>query len=64
MRRNHYTAEHEAFRASYRRFLEREVIPHRAAFRAAGMVPRDVYRKAGERGFLCSWIDEAYGGWD
>lgn len=62
MIRNHYEPEHEQFRDAFRRFLEREVIPHKARFREEGMIPRDVYRKAGEGGFLCYWVDEAYGG--
>lgn len=62
MIRNHYTEEHEAFRDSFRRFLEQEVVPNRARYREAGMVPRDVYSKMGEQGFLCSWVPEEYGG--
>ncbi len=62
MLRHHYEPEHEAFRDSFRAFLSREVVPNRAAYRAAGMVPRDVYTKMGAQGFLCSWVPEAYGG--
>jgi acyl-CoA dehydrogenase len=62
MIRNHYTEEHEAFRDSFRRFLEQEVVPNRARYREAGMVPRDVYSRMGEQGFLCSWVPEEYGG--
>src|ERR1700760_2464688 len=62
MIRNHYTEEHEAFRDSFRRFLDQEVVPNRARYREAGMVPRNVYTKMGEQGFLCSWVPEVYGG--
>lgn len=62
MIRNHYDVEHEQFRDAFRRFLEREVMPHRARFLEQGMIDRDVYRRAGEGGFLCYWIDEAFGG--
>lgn len=62
MPRRHYTPEQEAFRDSFRAFLDREVVPNRAHYRAAGMVDRALYHKAGENGFLCSWVDEAYGG--
>ena len=62
MIRNHYDVEHEQFRDAFRRFLEREVVPHRARFLEQGMIDRDVYRRAGEGGFLCYWIDEAFGG--
>lgn len=62
MIRNHYDEEHEQFRDSFRRFLEREVIPHRARFAEQGYIDRDVYTRAGEGGFLCYWIDEEFGG--
>ena len=62
MKRNHYTPEQEQFRDAFRRFLEREVVPHSPRFREQGMIDRDVYRKAGEGGFLCYWVEEAYGG--
>ncbi|CAM3811242.1 acyl-CoA dehydrogenase family protein [Nocardioides zeicaulis] len=54
--------EHEDFRAVARSFLEKEVVPHHAAWEAAGVVDREVWRKAGERGLLCFDVDEAYGG--
>ena len=62
MIRNHYEPEHEAFRDSFRTFLNREVTPNRARYREQGMVDREVYTKAGQLGFLCSWVDERYGG--
>ena len=54
--------EHESFRASFRKFLEKEVIPHHEAWEEQGYVDRDVWRKAGENGFLCTSMPEAYGG--
>lgn len=62
MIRNHYEGEHEQFRDAFRRFLEREVMPHSARFREQGMIDREVYSKAGEQGFLCYWIDQEFGG--
>jgi len=54
--------EHEDFRAVARAFFEKEVAPHHAAWEQAGIVDREVWRKAGERGLLCFDVDEAYGG--
>ncbi|MBS2939220.1 acyl-CoA dehydrogenase family protein [Nocardioides sp. J2M5] len=54
--------EHEDFRAIARAFLDKEVAPHHAAWEEAGVVDREVWRKAGERGLLCFDVDEAYGG--
>jgi alkylation response protein AidB-like acyl-CoA dehydrogenase len=55
-------AEHEMFRAGYREFLQREVVPHHADWEHEGIVPREVWRSAGERGFLGLGIPEEYGG--
>lgn len=62
MIRHHYNEEHEQFRDAFRRFLEREVVPHSERFREQGMIDREVYTKAGAQGFLCYWIDAEYGG--
>ena len=54
--------EHEDFRQVVRAFLEKEVVPHHAAWERAGIVDREVWRRAGRRGLLCFDVDEAYGG--
>ena len=54
--------EHEDFRAVARAFFDKEVVPHHAAWEQAGIVDREIWRKAGERGLLCFDVDEAYGG--
>ena len=50
------------FRDAYRRFLETEVAPRMPGFREAGIVDREIFRKAGDLGFLMIWPDEKYGG--
>jgi acyl-CoA dehydrogenase len=62
MDRTIFREEHELFRTSFRRFVEREVKPHQERWMEAGMVDRDAWRKAGEGGFLCPWMEPAYGG--
>jgi acyl-CoA dehydrogenase len=57
-----FSAEHEAFRDSFRRFLEREIAPHHAQWEEQGYVDRSVWRKAGENGYLCASLPEEYGG--
>ena len=57
-----FTADHEAFRDSVRRFIEREITPHHAAWEDQGYVDRAVWRKAGANGLLCLTTPEAYGG--
>ncbi|SOE02469.1 acyl-CoA dehydrogenase family protein [Blastococcus haudaquaticus] len=57
-----YEADHEAFRAMLRDFLATEVVPHHAAWEAAGVVDRSVWLRAGEQGLLGMDVPEEYGG--
>ncbi len=57
-----FNADHEAFRDSFRRFMEKEIAPFHAAWEEQGYVDREVWRKAGENGFLCMTLPEAFGG--
>jgi alkylation response protein AidB-like acyl-CoA dehydrogenase len=57
-----FSAEHEAFRDAFRRFVDREIAPHHAAWEEAGHVDREVWRKAGANGYLCPTMPQAYGG--
>ena len=57
-----YTPEHEMFRATCRRFFEKEVMPHHGKWEEEGVVPRELWRKAGEQGLLGTAMPEAYGG--
>ena len=54
--------EHEDFRDVARAFFDREVVPHHEKWELDGIVDRQVWTKAGERGLLCFDVDEAYGG--
>jgi alkylation response protein AidB-like acyl-CoA dehydrogenase len=62
MRRQLYETDHEAFRESVRRFLDKDVVPHLNDWEAAGIVPREVFAAAGAAGFLGMAIPEEYGG--
>ncbi len=57
-----FSADHEAFRDSFRRFMEREIAPHHAAWEEQGFVDRGVWDKAGANGFLCLTMPAEYGG--
>jgi acyl-CoA dehydrogenase len=59
-----FNADHEAFRDSFRKFVEKEIAPHHEAWEEQGYVDRAVWSKAGENGFLCMTLPEAYGGSD
>jgi citronellyl-CoA dehydrogenase len=57
-----FTPEHEAFRAAVRKWVERELAPHALEWDRAGTFPREIFRQAGELGFLGVNHDPAYGG--
>jgi alkylation response protein AidB-like acyl-CoA dehydrogenase len=62
MRRTIFEAEHDSFRESVRAFCEKEIAPHHAEWEKAGIVPRELWTAAGERGFLGFMVPEEYGG--
>ncbi len=62
MERDLFTEEQNMFREAYRKFLIKEVEPHREDWRKAGIVPREMFRKMGEQGYLLTWADEQHGG--
>ncbi|HYY11951.1 MAG TPA: acyl-CoA dehydrogenase family protein, partial [Kineosporiaceae bacterium] len=62
MRRSLFDDEHEAFRDSFRRFLEKEVVPHHEQWERDGIVPREVFAAAGANGFVGMAVPEEYGG--
>jgi alkylation response protein AidB-like acyl-CoA dehydrogenase len=62
MNRTIFEPEHEMFRESFRRFLAKEVIPHHESWEHEGIVPRALWIKAGEQGYLGMDVPEAYGG--
>jgi len=57
-----FNTDHESFRDAFRRFMEKEIAPFHEAWEEQGYVDREVWRKAGENGFLCMTMPEAYGG--
>jgi alkylation response protein AidB-like acyl-CoA dehydrogenase len=59
-----FSPDHEAFRDSFRRFIDKEIAPFHEAWEEQGYVDRQVWNKAGENGFLCTSMPEAYGGAD
>ncbi len=62
MLKRDFTEEQVLFRSAYRKFLEQEIVPHLETWHQQGIVDREAFRKAGERGFLMVWPDEQYGG--
>tara|TARA_R100000501_G_scaffold9703_1_gene19236 strand:+ start:306 stop:1451 length:1146 start_codon:yes stop_codon:yes gene_type:complete len=57
-----FSSDHETFRDTVRKFLENEAVPHHEEWEQTGQVPKELWRKAGEQGFLCPMVSEEYGG--
>jgi alkylation response protein AidB-like acyl-CoA dehydrogenase len=57
-----FREEHDMFRDMVRKFVEREIAPHHHQWEKDGVVPRDLWLKAGEAGLLCCTVPERYGG--
>ncbi len=62
MKREIFSEEHDIFRAAFRKFCEKEIVPQQKEWEQAGIVSRDIYKKAGDQGFIGAWIPEQYGG--
>src|SRR2546430_16448061 len=57
-----FREEHNIFRESVRRFVDREIVPFHAQWEKDGIVPRELWLKAGAEGLLCCTVPEEYGG--
>jgi long-chain-acyl-CoA dehydrogenase len=57
-----YKDEHEEFRTSVRRFIDTEIVPRAAEFRAAGRLDREVWRRTGELGYMGFMMPVEHGG--
>ena len=57
-----FDEEHELFRKTVRSFVEQEIVPHVDEWEARGEIPRRLFRRMGELGFLGIEFPPAYGG--
>ncbi|SDM52541.1 acyl-CoA dehydrogenase family protein [Nonomuraea jiangxiensis] len=62
MQRDLFDEEHLLFRETVREFMAREVVPHHGQWEKDGIVPREVWKKAGELGMFGFSVPEEYGG--
>lgn len=58
----YFTEEHELFRESLRNFLNKEVKPNIEQWEEDRRIPRDIWKKMGDMGFLGLRYPEKYGG--
>jgi acyl-CoA dehydrogenase len=61
-RRSAYEEEHELFRDSVRKFVDKEVAPHQDRWEKEGIVDREFWLAAGEAGLLCPGVSPDFGG--
>jgi alkylation response protein AidB-like acyl-CoA dehydrogenase len=57
-----YTKEHNRFRERLSSFLAKEVIPYADQWETDGIVPKSVWQKMGQGGYLCPAVSPEYGG--
>ena len=62
MRRTSFEPEHADYRESVRRFIAEEVTPHHERWEREGIVPRELFALAAEKGMLAMQVPEQYGG--
>ncbi len=58
----YFTEEHEAFRKSFKEFLQKEVVPHIDKWEKDGAIERFIWKKFGEMGYFGLNSPEEYGG--
>src|SRR5205814_3335166 len=57
-----FTAEHEEFRATVRRFVQTELRPHAREWEEASWFPNDVFARLAELGYIGLKFPPEYGG--
>jgi alkylation response protein AidB-like acyl-CoA dehydrogenase len=62
VKRTIFGPDHELFRESAREFIAREIVPNVGKWEQAGLVDKEMFRKAGDAGLLGMAVDEEHGG--
>lgn len=62
MQRTLFDEEHDLFRSSWRKFVEKEILPNNDTWEKDGLVARELFLAAGAHGFLGMAAPEQYGG--
>jgi len=61
IQRTVFREDHEQFRDAVHHFFEKEIVPFHAQWERDGIVPKEVWRKAGREGLLNTMLPEPYG---
>ena len=62
LKRRIFEQEHDMFRETVRKWANQELTPRIDEFQKAGIIPKEVWKSAGEAGFLALIADEKHGG--
>ena len=57
-----FTKEHLMFKEAFSKFVANEMVPEYDKWEENHVVDREIYKKMGDYGYLCTWADEKYGG--
>lgn len=57
-----FTEEHNMFRRAFGQFLDKEAVPYYDEWEKNGSVPREFFKKMGDKGYISVWLPEEYGG--
>ncbi|WP_375088985.1 acyl-CoA dehydrogenase family protein [Peribacillus sp. RS7] len=60
--RSFLTEKHLLFKQSIREFLDKEAVPFYDQWEKEGGIPRSFWKKVGDNGLLCPWLDVEFGG--
>ncbi len=60
--RSLFNDDHQAFRESFASFIAKEMTPHYLEWEQAGIAPRELFKAAGQYGFLGIAVPEQHGG--
>jgi acyl-CoA dehydrogenase len=58
----YFNQDHQLFRASVRQFIEKEVTPHAEEWEDARQIPKSIFKRMGNLGYLGINFPEEYGG--
>ncbi|MEN5179858.1 acyl-CoA dehydrogenase family protein [Comamonas testosteroni] len=61
IQRTVFREDHEQFRDAVHHFFEKEIVPFHAQWERDGLVPKEVWRRAGREGLLNTMLPEPYG---
>lgn len=60
MKHAYLEEEHHIFRDAFRKFLEKEAYPHYNQWEKDGIIPRSLWKKMGQNGFLCPMVEAGH----